>query len=278
MNMNSKIKSQVRTITPEEALELLKFNTRNRPMKKNVVMDYARQMKDGLWKTNGEPIIISDGNVILDGQHRLAACVKSNTPITTIITTGVDASVFDTIDTGIIRTGGDILSIGGVKDANHISAGITKYFTILRNLSTSVEGGRPLRRLKISKQEILSFYRKNEFVCSDVVSFAESCHHKIGLMKTSQISGIMLYLILDKHHPVNKVKDFFHQLFFDENITNNTIPVLREKLLKDQIGQYKLTPQAKDSYIKRAWNAYATGRELKVLMYNARDRETLDFI
>ena len=277
--MNSKIKSQVRTITPEEALELLKFNTRNRPLKKNVVIDYARQMKDGLWKTNGEPIIISDGNVILDGQHRLAACVKSNTPITSVITTGVDASVFDTIDTGIVRTGGDILSIDGVKNANHISAGITKYFIISRSrTSVTMDGTQALRKIKMSKQEILSFYKKNASVCNEVTIFADACRKKIGLMKTSQISGIMLHLILDKHHPVDRVKDFFRQLFFDENVTNNTITILREKLLKDQIGQYKLTPSARDAYIKKTWNSFVKGKELKNLIYSAKDRETLDFI
>ena len=57
--MQQNITTGIITITPEMAEQMLKFNTRNRPVNQLTVDDYALQMKKGLWRLNGEPIIIT---------------------------------------------------------------------------------------------------------------------------------------------------------------------------------------------------------------------------
>lgn len=67
------IKTEIVNLTPDIASRMLNTNQRNRPLKNNVVKQYAAAMLRGEWKLNGETIIISrDGN-LLDGQHRISA-------------------------------------------------------------------------------------------------------------------------------------------------------------------------------------------------------------
>ena len=73
------MKTEIKEITPDLAFEMLKSNTLNRPLKKSLIEYYASQMKSGQWRLTGQGISISDANELIDGQHRLAAIVKSKT-------------------------------------------------------------------------------------------------------------------------------------------------------------------------------------------------------
>src|SRR6266436_2872367 len=63
-------------IQPETALKWLEnpdFNVMNRTIRQSDVTNWADIMRRKQWKPNGQPIIISDENTLLDGQHRLWA-------------------------------------------------------------------------------------------------------------------------------------------------------------------------------------------------------------
>jgi hypothetical protein len=100
-------------ITPAFAKELLEKNSKNRRVTEGLVDRYARDMTEGRWKANGATIIISENDILLDGQHRLLACVKADLPFSTLIQRGVPDEVRDTIDTGRKRTTGDMLAMAG---------------------------------------------------------------------------------------------------------------------------------------------------------------------
>jgi len=51
----------------------------------------------------------------------------------------------------------------------------------------------------------------------------------------------MAFMIIIKKHNKENVYSFFRQLFFNENIENITITTLKEKLINNAIGKYKLT-------------------------------------
>lgn len=70
---------------------------------------------------------------MLHRQHRLHACVKSDTPFTTLIVFVDDNRAFSTLDNGKKRTGADILGIEGYKNTTHLAA---SPFFINRCLST----------------------------------------------------------------------------------------------------------------------------------------------
>ena len=65
----------IETIDPETAAKWLKCNTRNRPVRRGHVNFIAREISSGLWQLNGQTIVVSDTEDVLDGQHRLHAVI-----------------------------------------------------------------------------------------------------------------------------------------------------------------------------------------------------------
>lgn len=269
--MNTIIREQL--VSPEMALEILKTNIRNRPLKKDLVIFYSRQMEDGKWKYNGETVIISDDNILLDGQHRLAAVVKSKTTQKLIIVSGIDKNTFDTIDVGKTRSSGDMLNISGVKNGNQISAIISYSIKLENNITTENQGQR-----NIPKYYILEEYYKNPDFWQNIKQVSEKMYSKIRLMNQGTIGGYISFLILKKGHNEEKVISFFNQLIFDTNVENSTISLLRDKYLRAATGQYKLTSRYKHAILVKTWNMYLTGRELKVLSFNIEKEQIPEFL
>jgi hypothetical protein len=115
----------VATITPQEAAETLSTkNFSNRPISASVVDKYEQEMKRGRWKLSGEPIIFGKSGRLLDGQHRLKACVAANVSFETVVVKGAEDHVFDVIDDGKTRTVGDVLAVHGHVNAATLAAGL----------------------------------------------------------------------------------------------------------------------------------------------------------
>lgn len=111
------------TITPAIATELLEFNRNNRPIRDGHVKRIANQIATGKWRFNGDTIKVATNGNVLDGQHRLWACIEAKTPIETVVVYGVAEDAFATIDTiRSARTGGDVLSLVGVDRHAKIAA------------------------------------------------------------------------------------------------------------------------------------------------------------
>ena len=97
-------------VTPNMATEWLEQNKRNRHIRQSHVDDLAQEIKSGLWKFDGATIRFDTEGNILDGQHRLWAVIESGLSIDTFVVLGLESDVFAVIDTGIVRTGADVLS------------------------------------------------------------------------------------------------------------------------------------------------------------------------
>ena len=94
-------------VTPEIAKYWLdNYNTVNRSIQKSHVERIARDIRSGNWMVNAQPIAFNgdpthpdDGPVrLLNGQHRLQACVEAKTPIEVPIAIGVNQDAFATFD------------------------------------------------------------------------------------------------------------------------------------------------------------------------------------
>ena len=101
-------------LTPEMAMQLLEHNTHNRPISQMHVARLVEQIAANLWQFNGDTIKISIDGQVLDGQHRLWACIESKRPVDTIIVRGVERDAFSTIDTiRRPRLPGDVVALMG---------------------------------------------------------------------------------------------------------------------------------------------------------------------
>lgn len=107
------VTSRLATITPEMAVVMLEKNTQNRTIRQSHVDALVKELKEGRWALNGDAIRIDLDGVLLDGQHRLWACVNSDVPIQTFVVEGLPREVMATIDGNKPRTGADQLKLFG---------------------------------------------------------------------------------------------------------------------------------------------------------------------
>lgn len=122
--MSAKISSIV-TMTPEWAERLLATNLNNRTISKNAVNAMARDMEAGHFMLNGESIKLDEHGQLVDGQHRLTACVLAGVSFDTWLTEGLTRADLLTLDRGRPRGAGDNLMIAyGVKAGRQVAATI----------------------------------------------------------------------------------------------------------------------------------------------------------
>lgn len=112
------------TITPRTAKKWLLKNKGNRPLSQERVEFYADMMRRGRWELNGDTIRFAEDGSLIDGQHRLAACVLSGSSFTSYVVTDLPKSAFDTIDQGKARNRGDVLAAAGEKHYTTLAAAL----------------------------------------------------------------------------------------------------------------------------------------------------------
>lgn len=111
------------TISPERAEIMLQWNDRNRPISTFTWKRYVAEMKAGCWIYTGEPIIFSCEHLI-DGQHRLLACIKSGVSFDALVVFGAPDNAFAVIDVGKTRSAGDVFAIHGVINGRALVAAL----------------------------------------------------------------------------------------------------------------------------------------------------------
>jgi hypothetical protein len=142
------MKASVEIITPDDAGNMLATSAGNRRMKAEKVRSYARDMLAGRWILNGETIITSSDGRLIDGHHRLRACVEAGRPFQTLVVRGVDNRAATTVDMGASRTLADVLAFEGERNCNLLVS--------IVNAAVSITQGRP-RSANLSSAEVLQF-------------------------------------------------------------------------------------------------------------------------
>lgn len=93
-----------RVLEDSQKIEALDIGYRQRKRSQSVVDKYAHEMREERWASPMlEPIHLAEVNgkeVVLNGQHRLAACVKSKKPLRGIVVRDVPLSYFKFFDGG----------------------------------------------------------------------------------------------------------------------------------------------------------------------------------
>lgn len=110
-------------VTPEMAQRWLdSYNTENRKVKKTALDRYVRDIENGDWTFLGDPIRFDVRGILIDGQHRLMAIVKSGQSVMMAVLRGIPTEARATIDSGARRSSGDALQIEGYKNATTLAS------------------------------------------------------------------------------------------------------------------------------------------------------------
>lgn len=120
---NKKPNTSLVDVTPEMAKHWLETaNLSNRRVRDMDVQTLARDMEAGNWRQTGEPIKFSDKGLLLDGQHRLNAIVRSNVTLPMFVVWDLAPEAQVAMDTGRKRSAANMLELAGEKDSATLAA------------------------------------------------------------------------------------------------------------------------------------------------------------
>lgn len=244
------------TITPTDAADMLARNSTNRPINKNSVARYAREMETGEWMENGQTILIGSNNQLLDGQHRLTACVRSNTPFKAIVIGGLTPTTMLTIDTGRSRTASDILGIFGYKNVRQLTA-------LTRLALTWGKDSRELSAFAISRIDIPEILRRVEEE-PELQAYADpNPAQVVGLSGSAH--NFLNYLL----QPIDGewAEEYFRILAGGgvDNPVGHPIIALRNRLALMLQEQHSKSRGIQIAFGIKAWNAWRDGRTLQIM-------------
>jgi hypothetical protein len=261
------------------AKKYLAKSTINRNVSQDTVRNYSRDMEEGNWDLNGGTIVFDEDGRLLDGQHRLLACLKANTPFKTFVTTGVEGNARLTIDAGKKRTFGNQLQIMGHKNSNALAAAIQNSYYIL--------AGSLARRL--THHELLSFLEKYPRL-SDSASYI--ANNNVIVPKPSILAAVHFLATEFSSNPswyqgeghlADEFASVFHSgvPFFPKH---DPAHIWRERLVREKAKPHSILPRKSmlDGTV-HSWNMFHKGTLSKqfkipkvVKMNNLPDIETLD--
>lgn len=160
---------KVMDITPDVAIEFMRHNIGNRSLSRATVDMYADDLRHNRWHENGQPFTFS-GGVMVSGQHRCEAVIKSGVTIkNAVVVYTDDAGMIDTQRTRSVRdlSGIDTLSVAAVN-------------AVLCNIGVAEK--------KISKSLTILAYSQWKPSVDFVVSMLGGAHQK-GLRKAGLVGG-----------------------------------------------------------------------------------------
>lgn len=255
------IKAEVVTITPAHAAELLQSNTHNRPVSRTNFLIVKTALERGEWKFNGEAIKIAADGTILDGQHRLLACVETGTPFKSLIIYGLPHETQATMDTGKSRELKDVLALRGHTKTNALAAAVK---AVLRADLFSVKAA-----LKPGSVYPVTNAQGVERVESDpAIKWAATeggKFIKIGL--PGRIAALFIYRF-------SKIDEEDAAVFFERLLSgaglaeNDPIFQLRETLISSR-DNFKGERNAVHigALVIKAWNKYRAGESCSTLRF-----------
>jgi hypothetical protein len=260
-------------IQPSQAEWILEHcNTQNRNISKTHLDYISGSIKGGFWVVNGATIVFSKRGVLFDGQHRLRACVETDTPIETLVFFGADEDAFRRIDqTRKSRDFSDILAIECYSHARPLAATV-KVITLWDrgHRTTEVVGGyvdiEVLRQKLIDNPDILSsvsmpYSGKKSLIAVPRIMF--SCHYLFGRVSAG-----------DRDR-------FFDSLASGANLNlGDPILALRQRLYTDsevsggRKSHFKRTGNdlafSHFNLMVRAWNHWRSGIKISKLIIPSR--------
>ncbi len=244
------MKIETKIILPEYASELLARNINNRSLSDTTVKRYVAEMKAGNWQLNGDTIRIDINNNLLDGQHRLTACVISQMPFETLVVSELPSNVFKTIDTGKIRKASDTLKIEGYKYTSSLAASsrfLACWFHGHRAPGFFNGGTYP-----ISNTDTLNFVAAH----SDLEVACQICKTDYAKMITffGSSVGIGCFYIFHKKDPA-LAHEYYSKLSSGIGLEENDLILnLREKCAEYSLLTNKLKPSQKAFLLINTWN------------------------
>jgi hypothetical protein len=256
------IKTDVITVTPRLAKQLLEQNTSNRKVSGVNLERVKASMLRNEWVLNGEAIKIAKNGRILDGQHRLHASVETDTTFPTLIVYGLDDIAQDTMDTGKRRTLSDVLQIAGYKNTTNLASIVQSIIRSERHSIRHATTNSATKYPVTNRQAIDRLEREPSL--EDLPGIVRGTT-KYGM--TVRVAGLLFYVF--SKIDAEDAQDFFEKFESGAGLERgNPILTLRNQLLTmKQEARGAVNPSYMAALIIKAWNKYRDGESAHMLKF-----------
>lgn len=253
--------SSIRRVTPELALKWLECNDYNRPLSKSFVATLAKAIERGEWQVTHQGIAFDEDGTLIDGQHRLAAIVKSGIPVDIMVTEGVPRRAFTVMDTGRKRTARDVLSLAKETNSTHLAAALRGLYLYKKGQGAQWSGASS----QISNDQLLALLEEHP-------RMREAVAHGIAInrgMKITITAASVGWYVTSQERPDIDQSDWREGLITGANLApGDPRLTLRNTMLNLASG--KVVRRRDNSrehllYYLKAWNAWVEGRSIKIL-------------
>lgn len=242
-------------LDPTIAKVLLENNPANRRISPQAVESYARDMSNGAWADNGEPIIISNDGMLNDGQHRCEAVVLSGVSIPATVVIGPTRESRLTVDQGKMRLISDYLSMEGHVDGAALGAAANYAWQHLNHGCISLSS-----HMRPTKSEIFAFVESHPDIKNSLKAFPSKGSDGVG---GRAMLAFCHWTFKNASGAVTDADLFISCLISGSNLVPRS-PILyaRNRLMQ---GRGRLKPSEKAEIIFRAWNASRRGEKVASL-------------
>lgn len=247
----------IETITPDSAAEMLRLNGDNRNVRKNRVLQYAESMKAGEWKLTGEAIMLN-GERLLNGQHRLEACVAAGVPFTTAVARGVDAESMTVMDSGLPRSMGDVLAFRGYTNVHQTASTAKLVLAWRRGLLRDTNK----MQIGISREDQLALISEHQMRFEAAVKQGGRIRRAIGLS-----SSVWSAAVFEMESVDQDATDLFVGRLVDGVGLTDTSPILalRNWCVNSVTLQRSRRKHELICASAKAWNAYILDKPMKMM-------------
>jgi hypothetical protein len=245
--------TEVTTLTPGLAAELLRRNPDNRNLRRTKVTQFASDIKAGRWSFNGEAFIVSREGLLNDGQHRAHAVVEANKPIQALFVFGIDRDTRTTVDQGAAKSACDFLAMEGVPNAA-IQASLTRQLIAYERSGGQSVSGAP----NVTNADVLERVTVDPMIAPSAV-FAAAHSKRAKSFLPPALIGLCLY-VFSQIDP-DDAEAYMVQVCDGENIAKrDPAYTVRDRLL----GLTSNSRDLKLHIVFRGWNAFRQGRHLTI--------------
>ena len=263
--MDAKITAKVETITPEIAKTMLGENVNNRRISRDNVNLFAREIRNGEWRFNGEAIKFGKDGRLLDGQHRLLAVIAADKPLTTLVIRGLEDETQQTMDSGKPAPWRRA-HLARRKELHAARlTGRAVYLADQLGMEAAAQND-----LKPTRGEIISFIDQTPQL-ADVLAASRAFRSQSGDMLTSSMFASLWWTFA--HIDTDAANRFFMSLASGANLqADDPILILRNTLMAQP---HKAGRSARDNRVRiaaltiKAWNKWRKGKPLRQLKFSA---------
>lgn len=259
-NPHPSVKASVEFITPEKARDLLGSNIEHqRKIAKANLLRIESDLLNDRFKLNGEPIIVGRSGKLLDGQHRLCACVNTVTGFWSVVVRGVEDDYFNIINVGKGRTLADVLKIAGEVNCANLAATLSRIAEYLKDASKLGRSS----EISISTSEAMNILAMTPSVRKSV---SECC-----LLPVDTVVSVgrlaWLHCLAHEECP-EEAAVFFAKLKTGEMLkATDPVFVFRSRMMGDKQSTAKLPTREVLALLIKTWNSHIQGEQVKQLRW-----------